>query len=530
VRRSDIFIFILILVLATLCGCGQAGHGAAGGAADDEDGGSPETSKGVSAENLTHIGIEEPLVCRVEVQPALMDNPLARQIIVTTNQSCRLTAKVTSPESDGHGASRPAESRRGTWHSFWFYGLLSDTRYHYTVASAEPPGEPVAEGRFMMPDLNIWAPRPMIVGGTGEVDRRDWIAVSINAGMLEADPESPVDLFNAIAVYDRRGRIRFLHRMTGTPGYSLLPPITGLTPLPDGALVVADTDKLVSVWPDGSQAVLFEPSFTFDIFRRAHHQFFLNADEPDTALILYNRFGEGVECDLTTPTSRAVGDGVAIVTRAGEVLWEWDVFDHTDAIPPTAMRPGLCEGFHWGADTYDWTHANAVAPVPGEAAILISMRHAMRVIKVAAPSGDILWQMGPGLDFAWVGDEPPDEQWFMAQHDTQILDNGHLLMFDNNNCRGDDCFDGPWSRALELEIDEEAMTVRRVWEHRVPFSHAVGNVQRRPDGRTLICNGWQGDIVETTYDHEEVWTASFLPYHILTQARWVSAWWDYDAE
>jgi hypothetical protein len=66
------------------------------------------------------------------------------------------------------------------------------------------------------------------------------------------------------------------------------------------------------------------------------------------------------------------------------------------------------------------------------------------------------------------------------QHDIRRLDNGHITLFDNGQpSRG-------YSRAVEYEIDEINKVITRTWEYHGSFAFCCGNVQRLPNGNTLI--------------------------------------------
>jgi len=153
----------------------------------------------------------------------------------------------------------------------------------------------------------------------------------------------------------------------------------------------------------------------------------------------------------------------------------------------------------------------------------------MQIVKIDVSTGNVMWQMGPGLDFTWIGEDEDEDVWFRLQHGPIRLPNGNLLLFDNGNGRyGMDCRLGSWSRALELEVDEDAMTVEPVWEHRVPFSQAMGNVERLPTGETFIYNGWMGDAVEVTPDHDEIWAAKFPRMVKAFTLRYMKSNWSYE--
>jgi hypothetical protein len=80
-----------------------------------------------------------------------------------------------------------------------------------------------------------------------------------------------------------------------------------------------------------------------------------------------------------------------------------------------------------------------------------------------------------------------------------MLDNGHLLIFDNGPRRR-------WSRVVEVDPLEGTI----VWQYGDGaetqfFSPGRGSCQRLPNGNTLIANSNHGTGFEVTPDGREVW-------------------------
>jgi hypothetical protein len=460
----------------------------------------------------------------VTILPAPAGNPLARQILVSTAQPTSLAAVAWRPGEPGATIAEPFFTRYGTEHALWFYGLFAGATFTFAIFDAAPGAGFVAGGYLTVPARPWWIPRPLLTINDPSADPATWIAMSLNSAKPTTEG---FELYNALVVYDRTGRLRYFHEMSPPPLEDYAP-VSGLVPLSNGDLVLTNRADLVAARPDGSEYLLFDLHLAEPYFKATHHQFYVTDYDAETAWVLFNQFGPGLKCDLVTPTERAVGDGVSLVDKQGYELWRWTVFDHQDEIPPDAMEPSACWEFHYGLDTYDWTHGNAVVPFPSENAVLVSLRNVLRLIKVDVATGEIVWQMGPGLEFEWLGSEPEEDKWFRLQHDPQWLPDGNLLLFDNGNCRYDDnCFAGPWSRGLELVVDEEAKTVEVAWEYRVPFSHARGNIERHPDGNTLLCNGWAGDVIEVTPGDLEIWRVEFNTVFKISTARYYPAMWIY---
>jgi hypothetical protein len=144
--------------------------------------------------------------------------------------------------------------------------------------------------------------------------------------------------------------------------------------------------------------------------------------------------------------------------------------------------------------TIDLFHANAVEPAttalaggpsPGRFAVLVTIRNQDSIALVDWQEGRIVWAWGPGI--------------LSGPHDARLLENGHLLVFDNGLDRG-------WSRVIELE----PKTRRVVWEYRAPdprdfYTLSRGSSQRLPNGNTLIAQSDSGRAFEVTPDGTIVW-------------------------
>jgi len=464
----------------------------------------------------------------VTVSDPPLGNLLAREIQIVANRPCSLSGYLTDELEPGKGFSRPIATPIDTKHSLWFFGLLEDRKYEFTIHLANHPTAIVKTGEFYTPKLPQWAPKPMNMIDTGEAARDQWIA--LEAMVLKfGDPF--LEYAGVALILDREGRIRFLHEMSN-PMDGLGHFLEGIRILKNGDIVMSDRSDLVAASLYGTDYKLFDVQLNQPYLIPTHHIFYVHEDAPAYAMVLFNRFGPGFECDQVTPTLKAVGDGVAEIDANGVEQWRWTVFDHLDKIPPSDMNTWNCihNGAFWGFGTYDWTHANTVAPIPDQNAFLISFRNISRIVKVDRSTGEIIWQLGKDLDFQWIGDEPEQDRWPLFQHDPHWLGDNHLLLFDNGNCRyQENCDTGPWSRALELEVDEENMTAQIMWEHRVPFSAARGGVERLENGNTLICTGIGSLLIEVTPDHREIWKIGYLILPRLAWAKSYPALWDYNA-
>jgi len=155
------------------------------------------------------------------------------------------------------------------------------------------------------------------------------------------------------------------------------------------------------------------------------------------------------------------------------VVFQWRTIDHYSVLDAT--HEDLT------SDNIDYVHPNSLE-IDNDGHILMSNRHMDEVTKINRTTGEIIWRMGgKNNDFTLLG----DTLWFSHQHTAYILPNGNLTLFDNGNWH-----DPRESRAIEYDVDDENLTMTRVWEYRNigQFGSAMGITQRLPGGNTLI--GW----------------------------------------
>ena len=177
-----------------------------------------------------------------------------------------------------------------------------------------------------------------------------------------------------------------------------------------------------------------------------------------------------------------------------EVVWEWYSEDHIEEITKFA---GITFPL---SDDYspDWTHSNTVQELcetpasrdprfkPGN--IMVSHRNLDIAIVIEKVTGEIVWTWG--------------EKVMSHQHATIMIDNGHMITFDNGTMRGN-------SAIWEVEpISREIVWSYEGNEKEPFFAEALSNAQRLPNGNTFICSGSKPDhgrLFEVTPEGEIVW-------------------------
>ncbi len=110
----------------------------------------------------------------------------------------------------------------------------------------------------------------------------------------------------------------------------------------------------------------------------------------------------------------------------------------------------------------------------------------LSTLAIIDPSLDeIVWISGPRI-------------WMEGQHNTQLLNNGNMLSFDNHYKSLKD-----QSRVVEFE----PLSKKIVWEYKAKdfYSDTHGSQQRLNNGNTLIVEANKGRVLEVTADHQIAW-------------------------
>ena len=202
--------------------------------------------------------------------------------------------------------------------------------------------------------------------------------------------------------------------------------------------------------------------------------------------------------DPDAPKGRelVVGDVLTEFTRAGTVVNEIKLLDQLDPYR-VVYNPFLpfweALGLPGGRD---WSHSNCVIHDASDDTLIVSSRPQDLIAKYKRETGELVWMLGPHANWAepWQKYllQPEGElEWQYHQHDPSLTPEGTLMLFDNGSFRATP-FDRPvpstenYSRAVEFEIDETAMTVRQVWAYggpaqAVPYSTYISGALALPE-------------------------------------------------
>jgi hypothetical protein len=290
--------------------------------------------------------------------------------------------------------------------------------------------------------------------------------------LLALTPDAPASLF----VLDTDGATRWhIGRSDGVLG----PPsvFAGAKLRPDGTLLYLRdyslfvTDEMGMDLVEISSTDLGLPGLHHDVIELDNGNFltmsytFRDIDYPDIG------------------TTHVAGDLLVEVTPDGEIVWEWDSFDHLD---PQRRLPGFEEVILDPAtleNASDWTHGNGIVYDAATDTVLFSMRHQDWIVQIDRASGDLVWRLGPEGDFALT-----EGTWHYHQHSPEWQADGTLLLYDNGFTNPDVPDGEEVSRAVRYALDTDAMTAAQVWEDGANdvLSIIAGDADRLPDGSILV--------------------------------------------
>ncbi len=179
----------------------------------------------------------------------------------------------------------------------------------------------------------------------------------------------------------------------------------------------------------------------------------------------------------------------------GAILARWSMLDRLD---PTRIGWDALDPTQAG--DVDWGHANAV--VPGDDAVLVSLRHQDALVQLDAATGDVRWILAnhdgwdPALQPLLLTPVGEPFLWPSHQHGPMVRSTGEILVFDNGNNGHTTPYatDGAvpsLSRIVQYTVDEAAMTVRQDWEWQPTiggplFSTALGNADWMAERGTVF--------------------------------------------
>ncbi len=268
----------------------------------------------------------------------------------------------------------------------------------------------------------------------------------------------------------------------------------------DGSLIVVDIDNGLKRF-DWDSKIIYE-----NLKIAPHHDIEVL---PDGSMLLLVR-------DFHKYRGRNVAfDSILRITPENKVISRWSTFenfeelqklhkpsilDTEEKIKKTTIdkyRKYMQKVFKRKKVTFlDYYHANTIESLPDtplgrkdsrfrKGNWLISLRNVDMIAIIDSESGKIVWSWGPGE--------------ISVQHNPSMLENGNILIFDNQGNSG-------YSRVIEIDPVKKEI----VWDYKGDppedfFSMWRGAAQRLPNGNTLITDSVIGRALEVSQDREIVW-------------------------
>ena len=196
---------------------------------------------------------------------------------------------------------------------------------------------------------------------------------------------------------------------------------------------------------------------------------------------------------------RAHHDLTAIPGGIATLVWNTTGMDAPNAIVERSKDGTLTTVVADLATLYNSTtfHPNSIHYYPSDDSYTIGDTNPSLYVKITR-QGQLAWQLG--------GSNPKDPSKFfevaptwLHNHGHQLLADGTFLLFNSNN--------GLAESALVLKLDPASMTASRVLSY-VPasgvISHALGDMQRLPNGNILVTYSFSNQFHEITPSGELV--------------------------
>ena len=412
--------------------------------------------------------------------------------------SCRLTFSTADERktfvkyySDVHKGYKISEDSSRNEHYFFLWGMRENRNYKIEIYSDEEEPELLATTEFhsgKAPDSIF----PMyLVANEKESVQPGFLIVAQQSEPDEARME-PI-----VFMVDTDGFVvwYFEHYL---PGFSILTEPsyqkktnTLLLGIQKWAMEDIPAEEAIEIDMEGN-IIWKSPDIQWTLYGETtwHHMYRLLDD--DTLLLIRAQYND-----------RVIGDRIVNVDRDYSEIWSWGYFDSPDYFN-TFECSELSE--YW----CDWSHNNAAIMFKDENILYFNSLW-LGFFKMDMNSREILWKFGKDGDFTMLSEHP--FPWPANTHDPKFMDASRkrLLFFDNG------ITERFYSRIIEYEIDEEAMTAEITFEYDgLNSDHAWsaglgwGDADYLENGNILVTKGLvdtpqNSSIFEVTRDGRVVW-------------------------
>jgi len=376
-----------------------------------------------------------------------------------------------------------------------------------TAASQEPD----SSSNQTAPDSADWQQRLEQLRAVPYVGLSDEETEQEDTGVKFHDPEKAWDGYNlycirsAGAAYLMDNQGREVHRWT----YREKPMNASRhAVMNDHVIMLSNGDAVVLKKKEGLIRVGWDSTPLWEVELRAHHEVAQAGD--GSFYVLINELHEHRGLDIWF-------DVIVHLDADGEEIGRWSTFDHVEEIraaldpnpfldtvldsalaqiPRDEKRVESLKQNIGNQYRYDYFHTNTITILPptplGEqdrrfraGNLLVCFRNIDQIAVMEPDSGRILWSWGLGE--------------LQGPHHPTMLDNGHILVFNNGVKR---------ISSSIVELDPASGEI--VWEYQADppgsfYSFSRGSAQRLPNGNTLACVSDKAYAFEVTPEGETVW-------------------------
>ncbi len=411
--------------------------------------------------------------------------------------SCRLTFSTTDERktfvkyySPVHSGYKIGEDEAKKEHYFFLWGMRENRNYKIEIYD-EANGELLATDEFHSGKAPEYIFPPYLVTNEKE---------SVQPGFVILAQQSYPDderMEPVVFMLDQDGFIvwYFEHRISG---FSLLgdPSYQKKTNTIFLGVQKGLMDDVLAV--DGIEIdfegniVWQSPELPGSIYSETSWHHMYRVLEDDTVLFIQAQYD-----------GRVVSDRILNVDRDYNELWNWGYFDSPDYFDTIECQD---------PDDYwcDWTHTNSAKMFKEDNVVYFNSLW-LGFYKMNMETKEIIWKFGKDGDFTMLSDHP--YPWPAASHDPKFFDASRkrLLFLDNGMT------ERFYSRIIEYEIDEEAMTAEITFEydgrdsgHNWFAVNGWGDVDYLENGNFLVTKGsvdetQNSSLFEVTRDGRVVW-------------------------
>lgn len=438
-----------------------------------------------SCQNDDDLTVGETVISAVEIQmnPSGLA-PLTAMLRFNTLRSARVS--ITIP---GKNPLIKEFSDLNQVHEIPILGLYANTTNYVIVTASDDSGNsstevvPIETG-----DLPEYLPEIEIVQKSEAQMEEGWNLLTYNQGL------GAPNFITVPTMFDQDGDIRwYLDFSSIAQNFSAGP----VEPLQNGNLLFAQNNTIFEYDMMGFEKntwVMPENYFYHhDVIEKPNGNFIVAVDDSNLGTI------EDIAIEIDRNSS--------------SVLNRWDLREILDV-----------DRFELINDPVDWFHMNALWYDEADDAVIFSGQR-QGLVKVSNQN-ELIWILAPHRNWGQAGingdghetsnflltavdqsNQPYDAQvqegvvamddfeWTWGQHAPMYLDNGNLWVYDNGFRRSWGAPRGTYSRGVEYQIDETAMTVRQVWqvgkEKGASFqSHIISDVDVLPNtGNRIVFSG-----------------------------------------